>query len=562
MSYKTLENLRVLIVDDQRPFQLLLKGILYSMGASNISFVSTGEQALSKCSNMPYDVLFVDYNLGSGKNGRQLLEDLREKKLLHPAAVYMIVTGENQVPLVMGAVEAEPDDYIIKPFSQSVLRSRLQRIQQRKALLAPIYQAMFNEEPELILEACQQERAKNSRYQSLCTRIQIETHLKLQQYSEAEHLLKDVLEANRVNWALLLQAQLCFEQQRFEESLALCNEAIDTHRYFAEAMDLKARTLIAKNELQLAMEAITHAVTISPFSVSRQNLLMDIARQLDDLPSLIAASKQIYEITRRSVRQEVAHLLNYIRTIIDAMSRSEEPVQRNRYQQEALMAIHKAKREELMVRDMDFELFESLCQARLESLSGQQFLAKKTFSQVAERLSTALSPKQVTEEPDEAPSIPHSAADAVLLLNQIGEYEQALSISEQLQTFSGAVDPLLQKLFDEQQRRVELQRLQFQELNRRGIQNYKQGNYSQALQLFEQALDVAPMNTGSALNFIQTALQLIAASKEKTPADLVDKCRKTFRIVDNMPLPENHQDRYQELFQQFSKLKEEKRLFR
>ena len=138
MSYKTLENLRVLIVDDQRPFQLLLKGILYSMGATNIAFVLTGEQALWKCMHGSYDVLFVDYNLGSGKNGRQLLEDLREKKLLHPGAVYMIVTGENQVPMVVGAIEAEPDDYIIKPFSQSVLRTRLVKIQNRKKQLAPI----------------------------------------------------------------------------------------------------------------------------------------------------------------------------------------------------------------------------------------------------------------------------------------------------------------------------------------------------------------------------------------------------------------------------------------
>ncbi len=51
---------------------------------------------------------------------------------------------------------------------------------------------------------------------------------------------------------------------------------------------------------------------------------------------LVQASKQIYEITRRAARQEVVHLLNYIRTVIDAASRSEELNQRNKYQQEAL----------------------------------------------------------------------------------------------------------------------------------------------------------------------------------------------------------------------------------
>jgi len=381
MSYKTLENLRVLIVDDQRPFQLLLKGILYSMGATNIAFVMTGEQALWKCMHGSYDVLFVDYNLGSGKNGRQLLEDLREKKLLHPAAVYMIVTGENQVPMVVGAIEAEPDDYIIKPFSQSVLRTRLVKIQNRKKQLAPIYQAMFDDQPELVIEACKQEREQAGRYHSLCGRIQAETHLKLKQYDEAEVLLSETLSFSRTNWALLLQARLCFEQGRFEESLELCNEAIDTNRYFAEAFDLKARNLLAQGLMAEAMEVISQAIVISPFSISRQNLLMDIARDMDDVASLVQASKQIYEITRRAARQEVVHLLNYIRTVIDAASRSEDLNQRNKYQQEALLAIHRAKREDTVIRDFDFELFETLCQARLESLSGQQYLAKKPTPQ-------------------------------------------------------------------------------------------------------------------------------------------------------------------------------------
>ncbi len=110
------------------------------------------------------------------------------------------------------------------------------------------------------------------------------------------------------------------------------------------------------------------------------------------MASLVQASKQIYEITRRAARQEVVHLLNYIRTVIDAASRTEELNQRNKYQQEALMAIHRAKREDTVIRDFDFDLFETLCQARLESLSGQQYLAKKTFATVSDRVTRTNEP--------------------------------------------------------------------------------------------------------------------------------------------------------------------------
>ena len=148
------------------------------------------------------------------------------------------------------------------------------------------------------------------------------------------------------------------------------------------------------------------------------------------------------------------------------------------------------------------------------------------------------------------------------MLNQIGEFEQASALTQKLQNLSGAIDPILEKLFSEQQSRSLSRQANFNELNKQGIQFYKDSNYEQALISFEQALEVAPMNTGSALNYIQTAIQMMADPKRKKPLELAEKCRKTFRIVDNMPLPEHHRVRHQELLQQFNKLKEEKRYSR
>jgi tetratricopeptide (TPR) repeat protein len=173
-----------------------------------------------------------------------------------------------------------------------------------------------------------------------------------------------------------------------------------------------------------------------------------------------------------------------------------------------------------------------------------------------------MDPQIDPEQPDEIQPIPHSAADAVLLLSQIGEFEQALALTQKLEKVPGAVDPLLQKLFNEQLLRSESRQATFNELNKQGIKLYKSMDYEKALQYFEQALEVAPMNTGSALNYIQTAIQMMADPKRKKPLELVEKCKKTFRIVDNMPLPEHHKVRHQELLLQFNKLKEEKRYSR
>ncbi|WP_333606771.1 response regulator [Arsukibacterium sp.] len=538
MDNKTLENQRVLIVDDQRAFQLMLKGILYSMGATNVAFAPSGEQALAKCHHNDFDILFVDYHLGIGKNGKQLLEDLREKKLLKPSSIFMMVTGENTVPMVVSAVELEPDDYLMKPFSQSVLRNRIVRLQNKKSHLSAMFQALHDELPERIVELCQQELSQNSRYQQFCKRVLIENLLKLQRFDEAKQLLAIELEQRRSGWALILRAKISLSQRHFTDCLALCEEAINENRYFAEAYDLMAQCYVAKQEPEQAFSCIKAAADIAPYSLSRQYLMLKIAHALHDVPAQVQASKQLYEITRRSMRQDIIHLLNYIRSVIDAASQADEPQLRNRYQQEALLALQRARRDEQLVREIDFDVFESLCQARLESVSGQQFQAKKSYAVVAEQAQA------------QADTIP----DTVMLLNQIGEYEQASSLQQLIST-DMQNNPVLKHLLTEQNRHAEQLQQRFKALNKEGIALYKTGQFSAALQRFELALELAPMNTGAALNYIQSALQILYSQQKSRPHELYEKCKKTFRIVDNMPLPEHHQQRYQELVQQFEKVR-------
>ena len=542
MENKTLENQRVLIVDDQRAFQLMFKGILYTMGATNVAFAPTGEQALAKCSTVSYDILFVDYHLGVGKNGKQLLEDLREKKLLAPHSIFMLVTGENTVPMVMSAVELEPDDYLVKPFSQNVLRSRIQRIQRKKKQLAQLYQALFDQHTEQVIALCQAEIASDGRYQQFCKRVLVENLLLLHRLDEAENILQQTLSQRRSGWALLLQAKLCVEQQRYDECIALCHEALEENRYFAEAHDILAQTYRATGDIENAFSSIQAAAEIAPYNMPRQYLVIEIARELNNIPQQVQASKQLYEITRRSIKQDIVHLLNYIRTLIDAAVRTEDPLQRNRYLQDVSLALQRVKRDEGMTREIDFSLFEAICQARLESLSGAQYQAKKTYAMVAPQL------------PEQHQVLP----DAIFLLNQIGEFEQAETL-RQLVPAELMKNPLLKTLFSDQQHFIDQKQLKFAELNKAGIRNYKDANFSVAIKQFEAALELAPMNTGSALNLIQASIQFLNSQKKRKSVELFERCKKTFRVVDNMPLPEHHRVRYQELLQQFDKLRDEMR---
>jgi CheY-like chemotaxis protein len=132
-------NKRVLIVDDQRAFQIMLKTMLINFGAKDVTHVGSAEDALKLCRNDSFDLLLVDYNLGSGINGRQLFEALKMDNLLPIHTVFFLVTGDNSKAIVLSAIQMTPDDYLMKPFSQNELNLRIQKAFNKKDTLLPIY---------------------------------------------------------------------------------------------------------------------------------------------------------------------------------------------------------------------------------------------------------------------------------------------------------------------------------------------------------------------------------------------------------------------------------------
>ena len=108
---------QVLIVEDQRPFLLLLRGLLHSMGASEVVTKSSAEKALSLCKKQKFDIVVCDLHLGvDKKNGFELIEELRIKRLIKPTTVFILISADSARPVVLGSIERRPDDYLIKPF--------------------------------------------------------------------------------------------------------------------------------------------------------------------------------------------------------------------------------------------------------------------------------------------------------------------------------------------------------------------------------------------------------------------------------------------------------------
>src|SRR3954465_15561645 len=81
-----------LVVDDFIGIRQLLRESLRNLGAKNIDQASSGGEAIAALARIRYDVVLCDYNLGEGKNGQQVLEEVRLRNLLMPSSVWLMVS--------------------------------------------------------------------------------------------------------------------------------------------------------------------------------------------------------------------------------------------------------------------------------------------------------------------------------------------------------------------------------------------------------------------------------------------------------------------------------------
>ena len=131
---KKLEDKRILIVDDQAEMRALLKKMAQEqLGIEKIDVAMDAEEALGNIKANLYDIIFCDYELGLGKDGQQILEEVRHFKLISFNAAFILVTAATTRDMVMGALEYCPDGYLTKPINSHEFKVRILKVLKAKS---------------------------------------------------------------------------------------------------------------------------------------------------------------------------------------------------------------------------------------------------------------------------------------------------------------------------------------------------------------------------------------------------------------------------------------------
>ncbi len=269
-----------LLVDDFQGMRQLLRESLRNLGARFVDQAGTGGEAITLLQQSRYDVVLCDYNLGEGKNGQQVLEEARVRELIQPTTVWIVVSAEKSVESVIGTAEHQPDAYLIKPITEEVLLSRLNRVWTKKQVFRGI-DAAYNEKDYLrAAKLCDEQMDGNKVHLLDLLRMKASLLLRSGEPDQAKMIYERILAQRDFNWATAGLAKIHMMKQEYNEARLLYRRILDENQFFMEAYDQLAVVFQTLGQYEDAAQILERAAKLSPNSVMRQRNLGEVSMRL------------------------------------------------------------------------------------------------------------------------------------------------------------------------------------------------------------------------------------------------------------------------------------------
>ena len=121
------EQLRVLVVDDNRHMRSLLRALLLSIGVRQVFDASDGEQGLAVLAAEDPQLVITDYSM-KPMNGSEFTRAVRKREGLPGMVPIVMVSGHSERRYVEDARDAGVNEFLCKPVTIRDLETRLTNI--------------------------------------------------------------------------------------------------------------------------------------------------------------------------------------------------------------------------------------------------------------------------------------------------------------------------------------------------------------------------------------------------------------------------------------------------
>ena len=306
-----------LVVDDIVGMRTSMRITISTFGGVRIDMATNANDAIYKIERKSYDIILCDYDLGGGKDGQQLLEEIKRRKLIKSSVIFMMVTAEQRYERVVSAVEMAPDDYLIKPFNGETLLIRLTRLLRKKAFFEPIYSLMDKQDYRRAIAICDELLKSNNQHMIDLIRLKAEIFLLLGEFDKAKAMYEQVLAIREIPWARMGLAKALYHQDHFEEAAEFFLKVTEENPNYMEAYDWLAKSYIASGNSDGAQHVLHKVTEKSPRILPRQKALGEAAYENGDLETALESFGAVLEFGQHSTFTASEDYANMGRVFMD-----------------------------------------------------------------------------------------------------------------------------------------------------------------------------------------------------------------------------------------------------
>ena len=265
-----LRDCTALVIDANPVSRSALMNVLRSMGFADVSQTSRVVDARQELETRMFDVVVCDYHFDDNSiNGQELLDDLRQAKLLPFATVFIMVTAECSYLKVAEAAESALDGYLVKPHLPSALEERILTARHRKRSLGHVFAAIQAGEFAKAASLCQARYRARDDFWLYAARIGAELFLQIGDHKSAKELYQCAHENAPVSWTRLGLARAELAAGSVSKATRILDELLAEEPEYADAHDVMGQVHLEQGHLDLALASYRTALQITPQSIPR-----------------------------------------------------------------------------------------------------------------------------------------------------------------------------------------------------------------------------------------------------------------------------------------------------
>jgi len=488
----------ILIIEDYPVMRKAMKGILHSLGAHAIVEAEDGITAINAMKQQNFDIVLCDYNLGEGKNGQQILEEARYKKLILFNSLFIIVSAHQNARFVLNTLENKPDEYLAKPFNAQQLLMRLEKCYARKQNLYAVEREIDKENLARAIYFCDQLIDQNNKaFRSQLLKLRADLAIKTGDFDKANNIYQEVLAQRELSWARLGTGIVAFFRSEHEQAITIFKELITQNPMLMECYDWLADSYQAIGHNSDAEETLNQANEISPHSFFRQKKLAILAGSLEHLDIAEKAYKAVSNLGKYSTHQSPSDFSGLAKVY-----------SKNNKKMEALQTLNSMRQHfpnnqeaELRADTLETEIYQKMEDSKL---SEQAFEKVQTLhNQLKDRI-----PKDLQLDVAKACYLNNDVetADKIitsLVHNHIDDNTVMDSIRHMQSSIGreNSSEALIQQI-----------RQELININNQGVKFFQQGLIKEAFAVFKKAAEKMPHNKTIILNMAKITIHDLKSS--------------------------------------------------